>query len=399
MPSPSHTPDAKSSGLQLVRDSEYLIQSFLPGEAAPPSYSPTELPLPLCIPQIKGSFDSPFLRGYNAALGDTVDLTETELLSFIDGLNLAIVASPPLRVVSVAAMGISFVPYHWAIIAGVAVQTAVQTGIHVLSKTLTDRYLRAANLRLFKPRGLSARLCTTEAMLHLIAGAPVKEESSTMKTINKVGRGVGSLLLRLPIPFSSRIVRAISDKPPTVEVTQGDAKNSIIRRRLALVDGIALPLDLNVPPPEKAQGVMDTMQSWGVKFEGCMSGRQEKKAEEKRRALADRQSAGGSRRQRRAHGPVHTLIGARETRGERKVKNADLIEHWGTKKTVGKESRCERKAKNADLVEHWGTKTTLWLVILPAEKDEEIEGIEMAEDPENEERVDDRTFQEELELE
>ncbi|KDQ49695.1 hypothetical protein JAAARDRAFT_143032 [Jaapia argillacea MUCL 33604] len=375
-PNPPTPPIAKSSGIQLSRDSEYLIQTFLPPFPSPPSYTPTGLPLPICIPQIKGTFDSPFLRAYSDPLSQSVDISQAEFLSFIDGLNLAIVASPPLRVVNMTGMAIGFVPYHWAIIASTVLQTVAQTAIHVLSKTLTDRYLRSANLNLFKPRGLSVRLCTTPAMLHLVTGSPIPQESSTMKVVNKVGRGVGTVLLRLPIPFSSRIVRAIADKPPEVGLTQGEVKNSIIRRRLALVQGYTLPLNLNVLPPQKAEGAMDTMQSWGVKFDEFMTGRQEKKAEEKRMALAERQQQGkGRRRQRRQrHGPISTLLGP-------------------------KESKAERRVKNADLVEHWGTQSTLWVVILPADKDAEIVGIERAESAENEERVDDKAFQAELALE
>lgn len=53
-------------------------------------------------------------------------------------------------------------------IAGSGVQTGAKSGMRTLSKTITDRYLRAANLRLFKPRGLSVRICTAAAMHHLV---------------------------------------------------------------------------------------------------------------------------------------------------------------------------------------------------------------------------------------
>ena len=49
-------------------------------------------------------------------------------------------------------------PYHWAMIAGAAIQASAQTAARVISKTLTDRYLKHANSTYFEPRGLKAGL-------------------------------------------------------------------------------------------------------------------------------------------------------------------------------------------------------------------------------------------------
>jgi hypothetical protein len=40
---------------------------------------------------------------------ESVDIFQEQLLAFIDGLNLAMTASPPLRVVNLAGMAIGFV--------------------------------------------------------------------------------------------------------------------------------------------------------------------------------------------------------------------------------------------------------------------------------------------------
>lgn len=100
---------ATSSGIHLSRDADVLINSFLPASESLPPYPSQGLPLPLCVPQISADFGSPFARGYNASLANTVQLSQEQLLSFIDGLNLAIVASPPLRVVDLAGKIIGFV--------------------------------------------------------------------------------------------------------------------------------------------------------------------------------------------------------------------------------------------------------------------------------------------------
>lgn len=102
------------SGIQLTHDADFLIQTYIPAplsEEAPP-YRPDDIPsiLPLCIPRISVNANplSAFARGYNPALG-TVGITQDMFLSFIDGLNLAIVASPPLRIVNIAGQVIGFV--------------------------------------------------------------------------------------------------------------------------------------------------------------------------------------------------------------------------------------------------------------------------------------------------
>ncbi|KAJ6621827.1 hypothetical protein B0H10DRAFT_1748412, partial [Mycena sp. CBHHK59/15] len=388
-----------SSGIQLTRDADFLIQSFLPSKESCPPYEPSGIPRPFCAPQIAASFDAPFARGYNPTLQSSVDISQEQLLAFIDGLNLAMTSSPPLRVVNFVGMAIGFVPYHWAVIAGAVLQTAAQTGMHILSKTLTDRYLRAANLRLFKPRGLSVRLCTTAAMQHLVMRTG---SGAGPSTLTKIGRGVGTVLLHAPIPFSSRIVRAIADKPPKVRASinsVGDGKKMPLatQRRLAALEDYSLHLELDVPPPAKAQGVMDTMGSWGVQFDAWRTGRKQNKVEQRRRQLAwieEQQRLGGS-----AYGYLgqqHYQSSRRERKAMRKAaRRARKRERGGLiSGLIGpKESRLERRVANADLLEHWTSDKVLWVVLMNAEQDREIEGIEVAEALSDEERIDERAWQ------
>ncbi|KAJ7459250.1 hypothetical protein FB451DRAFT_1046222 [Mycena latifolia] len=392
---PAAQPGAALSGRHLARDADYLIHSFLPPAAhSPPPNAPSGLPLPFCIPQIAANFDSPFARGYSPVLQTSVGISQEELLSFIDGLNLCISSSPPLRVVDFAGLVIGFIPYHWAMIAGTLMQTVAQGGMLVLSKTLTDRYLREANRRIFQPRGLSARLCTTAAMQHL---AMHKDTGGGPSTLDKIGRGVGTILLNAPIPFASRIVRAVADRPPKVPPsisTVGDGKEMPLatQRRLASLDSYALPLELHVPPPAKAQGIMDTMSSWGVAVDAKLARRKETKIEKRRRELARieqqlqqlgiappgrqerkelRRAARLARERERGGGLISGLIGPKETKLERHVANADLLEHWASDKV-------------------------LWVVIMNSELDKEIEGIERAESWDNEEHADEKTWRAEI---
>ncbi|KAK7442472.1 hypothetical protein VKT23_016069 [Stygiomarasmius scandens] len=493
-PSPSHYETAEEEKKRLGKEYEKHDDSHehlsFPKPSVSHGHPHANLPLPLCLPQISISarFDSAFARGYNNVLQD-VDISEKMLLDFIDGLNLAIVASPPLRVVDVVGQIIGFVPFHWAMITGIALQTAAQTGMRVLSKTLTDRYLRAANQRLFKPRGLSVRLCTTPAMLALIAGDTSKKsgKGKAKDTLDKVGRGVGSVLLHAPLPFASRIVRAIADKPPIITPMPGEpTENVVLRRRLAMVSApgpeLAMPLRLEgLPPPAKPQGIMEMVNQWGLMFDTRKDTRKVRKNEQRRLALQridaefgrpgiGRNPGVGTSSPGLGPGPAiamgpsssqHPSPGSydmrqmgdalgdvrydrkqeketwreirrgkkedremwRETKAryrterravkrERKNQRRALLGLpprgggliFGPEGLVSsllgpKQTRMQRRVANADLLEHWANENILWVVMLGAEADNEIEGTSLADSLENEEHVDLETWRTEMELE
>ncbi|KAJ7741978.1 hypothetical protein DFH07DRAFT_837188, partial [Mycena maculata] len=358
-------------------------------------------------------FDAPFARGYNSAL-ESVNIPQEQLLAFIDGLNLAMTASTPLRVVNIAGLVIGFLPYHWGQIASAVIQTGAQIGMRVLSKTLTDRYLRAANLRLFKPRGLSVRICITAAMQHLVMHTPITEGPSKL---TRFSRGVGSLLLRIPLPITSVLVHAVADAPPKVPAMGPDSYRSkkllATQRRLAALEGQALSLDFEVPKPVKVQGAMDTMASWGVRFESWREGRRQTKAEKGRLQLAQIESGAASPQ------PPRGLLGDGLLGGGLfgiglLGRGFRFLVRWrgggerdsdqGGRGALGwiprlGNGQLELRVKDADLFEYWASAKVLWVVIMSSEMDEEIKGIELAESREDGETVDERTWQAEMNVE
>ncbi|GAW08275.1 hypothetical protein LENED_010329 [Lentinula edodes] len=64
-----------------------------------------------------------------------------------------------------------------------------------------------------------------------------------------------------------------------------------------------------------------------------------------------------------------------------------------------KMTRMEQKVADADLLEHWGAEKFLWIVVMASDKDEEIADISIAEDPANEEHIDDKTWRERMAFE
>ncbi|KAJ7800383.1 hypothetical protein B0H14DRAFT_2387378, partial [Mycena olivaceomarginata] len=400
------------SGVHLTRDADYLIQSFLPATEAAPLFEIPKLPLPYCAPQLTPGFDAPFCRAYNPIL-ESVDLPQDQLLAFIDGLNLAMTASPPLRVVNIIGMAIGFVPYHWAMAAGAAIQIGAQSGMRILSKTLTDRYLRTANLRLFKPRGLSVRICTTAAMQHLVMHTPITAAPSKLA---RVGRGVGGVLMKLPLPLASVIVHAVADKPPKVPAMNPALVRSkkvlAAQRRVAALEGHALQLDFDVPKAAKAEGVMDTMASWGVKFDSWRDGRKQTKAEELRLQLEREQERTGSSQSSSSSSGVVGLLGGlgglrgRLGAGGRLGGRLGLgsivlsrVNGGGRAQRRTRDGPLELQVADADLIEHWQSAKVLWVVIMSSEIDQEIEGIELAESQNDEESIDERTWQAEMTVE
>ncbi|KAJ6477649.1 hypothetical protein C8R45DRAFT_906499 [Mycena sanguinolenta] len=393
-----HTPQS-----QLAHDTDLLIEPFLPSSDIP--HGPLAgIPQPFCLSQIASSFDSPFARGYNPVLETCVGISQDQLLSFIDGLNLAMTASPPLRVVDLAGLVIGFIPNEWAMIGGNLLQIGAEGGIRILNKSVTDRYLRTANLRLFKPRGLAVRICTSAAMRHLVLSNESDVGPSTMK---KLGRGLGTVLLHAPIPYTSRIVRAIADKPPKVQPSIGGGGDRYTvplstQRRMAALEGHVLSVDFDVPPPVKAQGLKDKMGSWGIAFDSWVTKKRETKVEQRRQRLVRVE-------EQLRHQPHSPDYG-----GMYQAPNTDRKERKDVKKAVRraqkrergpglidsligpKETKLERKVAEADLLEHWASEKVLWMVVMNAEMDREIEGIERAENMNNEEHIDERTWREEM---
>ncbi|GAW08273.1 hypothetical protein LENED_010327 [Lentinula edodes] len=312
------------SGIQLAHDADLLIRTYVPSSLSlNQPYTGPPIPLPLCIPQVGVSPDehSTFARGYNEVLNDT-GIPQDVLLNFIDGLNMAIIASPPLRVVGT------------------------------------------------------------------------------------VGKVIGFI------------------------------------RRVAMTEGFALSLNIDdIPPPVKPDGVMDTMASWGVRFDTAVEKFSEKNNERRRRALqsireANIEQPSSSMRLLETGSPTSSSaslprppsntgrsgISSTSSTGFKNMASSALntVNDWRLQREVyfeqqntvlrnsrlgnvgilgHKKSRMEQKVADADLLEHWGTEKILWVVIMASDKDEEIENIGIAEDPADEEQIDDRTWRERMAVE
>ncbi len=104
-------PEYEARGPEDVQhDAQVLIDSFIRPVELPEARPAPGLPMPFCLPQSGAGFgfDTPFARGYNEAL-QQVGISQETFLDFVDGLNMAMISSPPLQVVNVAGFAIGFV--------------------------------------------------------------------------------------------------------------------------------------------------------------------------------------------------------------------------------------------------------------------------------------------------
>lgn len=126
---------------------------------------------PIAIPATQATLGSPFLRAYPPVLLH-FDIPRDIFLQFLDGLNRAAVASPPIQVLGLAGNIVSMVPLHTTQIVGGAVNAAARLGTVAVLKGRVEAHLREANREIFGPKGLKAEIAKLDA-LAAVAKMPI----------------------------------------------------------------------------------------------------------------------------------------------------------------------------------------------------------------------------------
>ncbi|KAL5487557.1 hypothetical protein ACEPAI_5665 [Sanghuangporus weigelae] len=368
------------------------------------------LRLPLCLPQGTAGSNAAFIRGYSPEL-EASGVQMNDWMHFVDGLNIAMSASPPLRVVEFAGMVIGFVPHHWAIIASAGIQFAAGTGIYILAKTLTDRYLRRANTEYFAPRGLRVRICKTAAMRQLTGLDPVPDanEPTTSAKVKKFavqsGRVAETVVLHLPIirKVYNRFAPGVPSIPAGAEGLGG-----VTARRLAMIECHALPLTFDVPPPPPEEGLMNKVSGLSVRLQTQRARQKEARTERKRQLLAIQEGRatsltpvpssdiGTSTSTSSSSSSAQDVLGQatkwRQARKDRRAEHRALRRARRGRVSRGLQSSVEL----ADRMEWKATRMLLWVVVLNAEQDEKIQGRELVDSDADVERVAEEEWQAEL---
>ncbi|XWW97873.1 hypothetical protein V2A60_005869 [Cordyceps javanica] len=120
----------------------------------------------IAIPATSAKLGSPFLRAYPPAL-EFCGISRPSFIQFIDRLNRAAVASPPIQVLGLAGNIVGFVPLHTAQIVGNAVNLAAKVSTVAVSKGRTEMLLKEANNTMFKAAGLEVQVAKLDVVAKL----------------------------------------------------------------------------------------------------------------------------------------------------------------------------------------------------------------------------------------
>lgn len=241
---------------------------WIPSSPSPAHPHPRRLLQPVAVPQIAPatfiSGPQPFTRAYAPILAQYA-ISPTTFAAFIDGLTIAQAPTAPLQAMQVVGTGIGVVPHHWAQLASAGIGAAAGVGTAAVSAARTKKYLADVNSRFFQGRGLRARIVGDDELGAEVLGLRGHEPGMSLAEVD-----LGSGVVTLP------------------------------ERRLAALQGRVAQLTLDVPPPTRAEGMLDRMSAWQVAAKG-KRGREkaEKKAAKKADGKDSKRHGGKKERERR----------------------------------------------------------------------------------------------------
>ncbi|CRG91952.1 hypothetical protein PISL3812_09006 [Talaromyces islandicus] len=109
----------------------------------------------------------PFMRAYAPDL-QQLNISAEDFMAFIDNLAVVQTEPAPLQALNLAGTGIGFIPWHWALAAGLAMSASAIAGSKTITKRRTAKYLEIVNRDYFNPRGLKVSLYKDDDLFGLI---------------------------------------------------------------------------------------------------------------------------------------------------------------------------------------------------------------------------------------
>mgnify|MGYP001583280545 FL=1 len=228
-----------------------------------------------------------------------------------------------------------------------------QTSLHIISKSVTDKYLRLHNKTFFAPRGLVVRLVRTPALRTL--PDPAHAAPSKLSTLGNTAHRIS-----LHIPIVRKIVNRHSAPIPAIAPAASAANPalcSVAGRRLAALEqeGLVSPLDFAVPPMQEVEGTMGKANAMAVKLRAWKEQRKEMKADRRRVILGIREGRGGGEDLMSGFGKAARKARKARRRAERDQRRGRTP--WASRKMRAGVEIADRK-------EFAATDALLWVVVL-----------------------------------
>lgn len=118
---------------------------------------------------------SPFARARVPELEQGSNIPPQDLITFIDGLNEALMASPGVRATNSVGNVVGMSDFGPIRLLGAGLNAAASHSAAGASDMRIKNHMNKANAELFRPRGLYAQICKTEKMLGYIGRDGQKE--------------------------------------------------------------------------------------------------------------------------------------------------------------------------------------------------------------------------------
>ena len=262
----------------------------------PQSIAVSALTPPVAIPQVIPGRGQPFARAWAPSLASH-RITKTDFLAFIDGLNIVSTANPPLQVLNLAGGVIGMVPYHWAAIAGLAIQATARLGTAAVSKGRTEIYMKEVNERFFAPRKLKVAIASRDAV--------------------------------------AQVARLPGNTPVLAPLTRETMNMRLNERSLETMRGYIAELDFDVPPVAEQTTILAKMSAKQIERQG-------KKNE--RKTLKERQKVLEKEEKERPK-----ILGVQNREGRGRTSSDSNSEVWNpgpkSKKELKRERSREKKSR------------------------------------------------------
>ncbi|KAI1047243.1 hypothetical protein LB505_013301 [Fusarium chuoi] len=340
-PPPYSSLDATTSARIFSEASQpRILPSSTPEQ---PTLPPSDKPI--AIPATSSKLGSPFARAFPPILEDQYHLPREVFLRFLDDLNRAAVASPPVQILGLAGSIVSMIPLHTAQIVGSSVNAAATLSTYAISKSRSELCISTANKELFLPRGLKAEFTKLDVVARY----------ARMPILNSEGK----------VDKNSMILGPLEDVSSQAPVT-------VQQRRLQALEPWIAPLDL-IPLPD-----LHVPDNFVSKMHASTSERQRKKEEKKitkdrakahedwnkdsRKAREDFEKE--MRKREEDFAKVQRKHGDEPRKLERELKKLDK-EREKCEKEYEKEMKKVDKDRRKDDKEEEGVRKVLWLLIRP----------------------------------